>query len=84
MTEKEMVLSFIKSNKIPLIAAFAHWLITTFLCVDKLFFYYEERIDSFFYIVKILYLFFLLVAYCFGNHVFRKVKEKDPFHPPYC
>lgn len=63
----------IKRNKCPIIIAMIQWFVTTVLQFDRAFFTYEQETKTFI-VVKILYFFFLIIAWCFGLDVLKKIK----------
>ena len=67
----------LKKNMVPLIIAFVQWLLTVVLQIDRAFFTYSE-LTKYYFIVKFLYLIFLITAWCFGFHAVNKIKSKDP------
>ena len=66
----------LSENKVPLVIALIQWFITTILQVDRAFFTYDSE-TIFFFIIKCLYLVLLMVAWCFGFMVYRKIKAQD-------
>jgi hypothetical protein len=62
-----------QDKKIPITLAVTQWLITTVLRVDRLFFTYDS-ITKYLLATKLLYLWFLIVAWCFGHDVYKKIK----------
>jgi len=65
-----------RKNIIPIIIASIQWILTNLVCIDKLFFEYE-KINNYWIATKILYLIFLVIAWCFSFHVYHKIKEGD-------
>ncbi len=64
----------VRENKIPIIIAFIQWFLTTLFRVDRLFFSYDH-VTKWMLATKILYLAFLILAWCFGFHVYREIKS---------
>ena len=65
---------------IPVIGAVIQWILTTMLHIDKAFFIYGQEVRQYVVIVKVLYFLFLLVMWCFGAQVARKVREKNQMY----
>lgn len=75
----------IKKYKYPIIIAIVQWIITTVLQVDRLFFKNDTITDVDLYIsIKILYLLFLVICWCFGFNVYRKYKEQNKLYVRGC
>ncbi len=69
----------VQKNKIPTCIASIQWFVTTVFQVDRLFFSYD--LDSKYLITtKILYYIVLLVGWCFGANVYRKLRAGDAFY----
>jgi len=66
----------LQKNKIPISIASIQWFLTTIFQIDRLFFEYNYEI-SLMIATKILYYIFLVVAWCFGFNVYKKVKSGD-------
>ena len=66
----------LKRYRWPLIIALLQWILTTVLHIDKYFFSYEG-VTVFLIGVKIIYLVFLSVSWCFIANVINKLKEND-------
>ena len=66
----------LKRYRWPLIIALLQWILTTILHIDKYFFSYEG-VTVFLIGVKIIYLVFLSVSWCFIANVINKLKEND-------
>lgn len=69
--------SLFKKNKLPVIIAVIQWFITTILQVDRAFFVYNNE-NKILIIIKLLYLIFLIVIWCFLNNCYKKIKNEDP------
>ncbi len=69
----------IKEYKVPIIIALIQWLLTTIFRVDRLFFDYDH-VTKWMLATKAIYLAVLLLAWCFGFFVYRKIKEQDEYY----
>lgn len=72
-------MEMIQKNKIPICIASIQWFVTTVFQVDRLFFSYE--LDRKYLITtKILYYIVLVVSWCFGVDVYRKLRSGNAFY----
>lgn len=62
--------------KIPLLLAVTQWFITTILQVDRAFFTYDNE-TKYYVTIKILYMLFLLIIWCFGFTAAKKIIKQD-------
>lgn len=75
----QRAISTIKDNKIPIAIAWIQWFLTTVFQIDRLFFTYSNG-TKIYVGIKILYLMFLIIAWCFLFHVRAKVKEQNEIY----
>lgn len=68
-----------REYKVPFLFAVIHWYVTSALQIDRLFFTYTKE-SPILFIVKIVYLFVLLLGWCFGYRYISKLRERDPFY----
>lgn len=72
-------MNILRQYKIPFILGIVHWLITTVIKLDKLFFVYSTS-TKYMLVTKGLYLLALVLAYSFIWKVYKKIKEGNVFY----
>lgn len=71
--------NFFKIYKRPIVIALIQWFVTTVLQIDRLFFSYDTE-NVYMLGTKVMYLFFLLISWCFGYYALKKIKSKDEYY----
>lgn len=69
-------MKYLKVKKIPIAIALIQWFVFTVFQMDRLFFQYDYE-TKYFVVTKLLYLLFLLLAWCFIYEVVKKIKAGD-------